>query len=108
LCLALGYSHPDELQQNLTAKQLTEWEAFDRVQPIGGKRMDFYFSFLLMSIHNLAIGIHGKKGAKQFTFEDFLPNWTGKLVEEENEVMGTDEIKNFFMSNFKFQSKKKP
>ena len=107
LCLALGYPHPDQLQQVMTAKQLVEWEAFDRVQPIGGKRMDFYFSYFLMSIYNLAISIHGKKGAKLLEFKDFVPNWVGDIADEEKEIMSAEQIKNLFLSSFKVQPKKK-
>ena len=94
MCLALGYEHPDVLLDVLSAKQIQEWEAFDRVQPIGGKRLDFYFAFLMTSIHNLAISVHGKKGAKQFEFEDFIPNWVG--TKEEPKVMSSGEMKQWW------------
>lgn len=94
MCLALGYTHPDELLDAMTAEQMDEWEAFNRIQPIGGQRLDFYFAYLMTSIHNLAISIHAKKGTKHFELEDFLPNWAG--VEKEQQVMSNDEMKAFW------------
>lgn len=92
------------LLDELTQKQMMEWEAFDRVQPIGGKRWDFYFAQLLMNINNLAISIHGKKGSKQFKLEDFIPNWTGE-TEKPKEMSGTD-IKQWFKAFAKGHNKK--
>lgn len=74
---------------------MDEWEAFNRIQPIGARRMDVYFSQLMTAIYNIAIGFSGSKTAKQFKPEDFLPNWTG--VVDEPEVMGADAMKQFWV-----------
>jgi len=79
---------------DLTAIQMMEWEAFNRVQPIGGERWDFYFAQLMMTITNLTISVHGKQGAKQFKMEDFVPNWTG--IKDEEEEMSAKEMKDFW------------
>lgn len=96
--MALGYAHPDYLLEDLSAEQVTEWEAFNRIQPIGAKRMDFYFSYLMTAIHNIAVGFSGSKDAKQFKMEDFVPNWTGIEKEEESDVMSAEEMKDFWKS----------
>ena len=95
--MALGYEHPDFLLEKLTAKQITEWEAFNRIQPIGSRRMDFYFAQIMTSLHNIAIGFSGSKNIKQFTLEDFVPNWTGIEEEEQVVVMSAEKMKQFFV-----------
>ena len=75
------------------------------VQPIGGKGVDFYFAYTMMTLHNLAVSIHGKSGAKQFKLEDFIPKWAGAEETQEN-VMSADDIKSFFV-NFNEQLDKK-
>jgi len=70
---------------------MAEWEAYDKVQPIGAKRNDFYFAYAMMSLYNLMISAHGKKGSKQTKFEDFYPNWTGE--KEEPQPMSTEQMK---------------
>lgn len=82
---------------------MMEWEAFDKVQPIGGKRWDFYFARILMTLTNIAVASHGKKGSKLFDLKDFWPNWTGE--EDEPEVMAEDEIKKFFIEFAKEHNK---
>ena len=93
--MALGFTHPDQLLEELTGEQILEWEAFNRIQPIGARRFDFYHTYLMMSLHNIAVGFSGNKTAKQFKFEDFIPNWTG--IETEPEVMAAEDIKRFFV-----------
>lgn len=93
--MALGYPHPDYLLEDLSAKQVTEWEAYNRIQPVGARRSDFYFSYLMTAVHNIAVGFSGNKNAKQFKIEDFIPNWTG--IEEEPEVMPVDAMKQFWI-----------
>lgn len=80
----------------LTSKQISEWQAFDRISPIGQERDDFHFSFLASLITNLAIRIHGKEGAKLTSVEDFRFEW-GK-TEEDNQEQLAEEIKRVFMS----------
>lgn len=73
---------------------MQEWEAFNRIQPIGRQRDDFYFAYLMASIHNIAIAIHAKKGTKQFEIKEFLPNWLGE--QEQKEAMTVDQMKQFW------------
>jgi hypothetical protein len=102
--LALGYEHPDFLLNVLTAQQISEWEAFNRIQPIGSERYDFYFAQLMTTFHNIAVGFSGSKTAKQFEMKDFIPNWTG--IEEEPEVMSPEEIKQFWITFAENHNKK--
>lgn len=59
----------------LTSEQVSEWEAYDRLDPIGEWREDFRMASLQTTIFNLALQIHGKKGAKLAEVKDFLPEW---------------------------------
>lgn len=59
----------------LTSEQLSEWEAYDRLDPIGGWREDFRWAHALSTITNLAISIHSKKGTKYTTISDFMLEW---------------------------------
>jgi hypothetical protein len=67
----------------LTSVQISEWEAYDRIDPVGTWREDFRMAFLSSLITNLTISVHGKKGAKQTTLMDFMPKWeqTGEVGE---------------------------
>jgi hypothetical protein len=67
----------------LTSKQLSEWEAYDRLDPIGTWREDFRMAYLSSLITNLVISVHGKSGAKTTSPIDFLPDWD----EQRSEVM---------------------
>lgn len=75
---------------------MDEWEAFNRLQPIGQRRNDVYFSILMSTLFNIAHAFSGSKQAKQFKAEDFVPNWMGS-EEEDVDVMSPDQIKNFFI-----------
>lgn len=55
-----------------------EWEAYDRLDPIGSVRDDWLHAHLACLITNLAIAIHGKKSARRSQPKDFLPNWSGE------------------------------
>ena len=59
----------------LTGVQLSEWEAYDRLDPVGEWRDDFRMAFLASLITNLGIQIHGKQGTKLTEFTDFMPEW---------------------------------
>jgi hypothetical protein len=66
----------------LTSWQISEWEAYDKLDPIGTWRDDFRFACLSSMITNLAISIHGKEGTKMTSPMEFLPDWSGDRKEE--------------------------
>jgi hypothetical protein len=85
--------------------QLSEWEAYDRIDPIGTWREDFRMAYLCSLVTNLVISVHGKKGAKTTNVIDFMPEWgkheedkvieSGKsLAEQIKEVFGSIAKKN--------------
>lgn len=99
LCEQIGCPHPDYLYTYLTSSQITEWMAYDRISPIGGKRLDFHFAHLLSSIFNIASSIHSeKKTTTKVT--DFIPIWEGedKAKELDKNSMSSEEILQFFQN----------
>ena len=65
----------------LTSVQLSEWEAYGRLDPIGEWRADFRMAYLCTIVTNIARKVHGEKGAKMAVPLDFIPEW-GKEDEE--------------------------
>ncbi len=71
LCLELGFPHPDHLLDELSGRQLREWEMYYQKKPFG-TQMGFYQSGMISSV--LAnINRDSKKTPKAFTVEDFVP-----------------------------------
>jgi len=59
----------------LSSPQLSEWEAYDRLEPIGEWRADFRTATLISAVVNLAKSIWGKEGGKMTSPTDFMPKW---------------------------------
>ena len=88
---------------NLTSVQLSEWEAYDRFDPVGSWRDDFRLAYLNSLITNLTIGVHGKKGAKHTSPMDFMLEWgEGK---KEPKTQSVEEMKEILMAFAKRQNK---
>jgi hypothetical protein len=74
------------LLDNLTHKQIQEWEAYDRIDPIGTWRDDFRMAKLASLIENIAYNVYFRKPGedpKWVTPEDEMPNWSGDKKKEE-------------------------
>lgn len=67
----LGYAHPDIMLNELTSSQITEWMAYDRLEPLNMGEMGW--AILCSVASNIAISIHGKKGSKYTKPIDFMP-----------------------------------
>ena len=78
----------------LTSDQLSEWEAYDRLDPIGTWREDYRMAYIAAILTNLTIAVHGKKGAKQAELRSFMPNWSGE--EEYKAPQSVEEMKEVF------------
>ncbi len=59
----------------LTAFQISEWEAYDRIDPLGTWMENYRLAYLSSLLTNLTISTHGKKGAKFTTPMDFMLDW---------------------------------
>lgn len=67
---------------HLSSFQISEWEAFDRIDPIGSWREDFRMAYTAAILTNLTIAVNGKKGAKLSVPFDFMPKWDSDGVVE--------------------------
>ncbi len=61
-----------ELLERIDSRELTEWEAYERVAgPVGDERLDHLFAMLQATIVNVNRG----KNQKASESAQFLPNW---------------------------------
>ena len=73
----------------ITSEQLAEWEAYDKIDPIGTWREDYRLAVLDALIVNIVSKLYAKKGhtPKEVVPMDFMPNWTGeKRIERKQSV----------------------
>jgi len=84
--------------EQLTAGEIAEWEAYDRLDPIGDGRTDLHFAILMSQITNLFIGAYGKKGAKITKPEDYIIDWSGGGQEKDAVQQSVDDMKSFMLS----------
>jgi hypothetical protein len=64
----------------LTSKQVSEWLAYDRLDPIGEYRNDSRFAIVCSTITNIARSIWGKNGSKMTLISDFMPQYEQKQI----------------------------
>ena len=88
----------------LTSKQLSEWEAYDRLDPIGTWRDDFRMSFMASLLTNLTIKVNGGKGAALTDVKDFLLDWSGDL--KIGKQQSVEEMKVILLQIAKDQNRK--
>ena len=90
----------------LTSYQISEWEAFDKIDPIGEWRADFRGAKVESLILNLVQSIFAKKGAQPTTTTalDFMPNWTGE--EDDPKVQSVEEQKRILLDIAGSQNKR--
>jgi hypothetical protein len=71
--LALGCT-VDELLGRVTSRELTEWMAYERLEPFGEWRADLRAALVAMVMANAWRG----KDQKAFTIEDFMLKFDGE------------------------------
>lgn len=59
----------------LTSYQLSEWEAYDRLDPIGEDRADFRIARLISVVENIARTVWGEEGVEMTIPADYMPEW---------------------------------
>ena len=91
-------------KKGLTLKQLQEWEAMDRIDPVGSWRDDFRMAVLASTVENLAIAIYGKKGTKLSVPMDFMPDWSGEIKEVEKQT--PQQMREILLAMARSQNKK--
>jgi hypothetical protein len=76
LCLRLGYPHPDYLTPYLSASQLTDWIAFNKLHNLHYNRDDAFWTQHLAMYY----AAHLPKGESAKTPDEFVP-WYDKWDE---------------------------
>jgi hypothetical protein len=95
----------------LTADQLNEWEAADRLDPIGEWRADFRMAELASVVTNIAIKWGaGKKKVKLAELMDFMPQWdvkTGKDPKQQSMEEMRQALQNIYEHSLQVQQRKR-
>ena len=92
----------------LTSRQISEWEAYDRLDPIGTWREDFRVAQLLSMMLNIVNNIYAQKGhtPKNLTPLDFMPDWSGDGRYQEPKKQSVEEMKQVMLALASTQNKK--
>ena len=93
--------------EDITSAQLSEWEAFDRIDPIGKFRDEIMIANFEALILNIVNKLYAKKGVipKLVSPMDFMPDWSGVLKKDEGK-QSIEEMKRTLMSFAKDQNKR--
>ena len=67
-----------QLLENLDSRELTEWAAYDLIEPFGPWRADLRAGIVASTVANALRG----KGSRAYDPTDFLPDFSGKPSEE--------------------------
>ena len=59
----------------ITSAELSEWEAYDRIDPIGEWRQDFRMAIMASLVTNSFRAAYGKEGIEMSTPEEFMPKY---------------------------------
>jgi len=93
----------------LSSRQISEWEAYDRLDPIGSWREDFRFAQLMSLLVNIVTRIFAPKGhtPKNVSPLDFMPQW-GDFADFkiEKPQQSVEEMKQILLSIASSQNKK--
>lgn len=85
----------------LTARQVSEWEEFNKLEPLGSYKMDFMFAQLCNLILILAHSMGGNRHVRS-KIQDFMPWWFTQYLPGKGNKMGgrmsTDELKKNLMA----------
>lgn len=75
----------------LTARQLADWEAYDKIEPVGQYRTDHMMGMLCSLIKDSLTSIFGKKGNKPKPTHPWT--WAYWMEEDYNKVKEEQEKK---------------
>lgn len=94
----------------LTSIQLSEWEAYDTLDPIGTWREDYRTASLEALVVNIVQSLYHKEGEvpKSTSVVDFMPIWDkeSRKVAEVTERQSVTDMKEILMSIANSQNKK--
>ena len=75
--------------EQITSAELSELQAYYRLEPFEEQRADFRIALVCSVLQNIALSVWGKKGAKMTSPSDFMPQWWG---DDEDASYGTPEV----------------
>jgi hypothetical protein len=90
----------------LTSKQLSEWEAYDRLDPVGKWRDDFRLAYLSSLLTNLTVSVYGKKGAVMTNPIDFMLDWDVEGEGKQPKQQSVEEMKQILLGFARSQNRK--
>lgn len=70
MSLALGFPHPRYLRDCLTSQDITDWLAYEALEPFGASREDVRSGLMVSMYYNA----HRKNGSPTKAWYDFFPN----------------------------------
>lgn len=82
----------------MTLAQIQEWEAYDRLDPVGSWREDIRLAYLSSLVTNLVISVHGKRNSKLTKVEDFMLIWDEEARKLKQSGQSTEEMKDILLS----------
>jgi hypothetical protein len=80
---------------HLTSEQLSEWQAYNKINPIDTSwRKELQMAQLISLIHNVVNAIYCAEGSQPIntTAKDFMPNWDGENEVPEVKKSSPEEI----------------
>ena len=85
--------------EQLTSRQISEWEAYDTLDPIGSWRDEFRTARIESLLLNIVNHLFAKDGTTPQLLEaiDFIPDWTGER-EPKTKKQSVEEMKQALMS----------
>jgi hypothetical protein len=95
-------------RKGLNSVQLSEWEVYDKLDPIGTWREDFRFAKLTALIQNIVSSLYAQKGEipKMISPSDEMPDWTGERKEELEQEQSVAQMKSILLGIAHNQNKK--
>lgn len=86
--------------------QISEWEAYDKIDPIGTWRSDYRMANLMSFLSNMVNAIYATKNASPELRGpmDFMPDWSGDRPKIKKQSV--DVMKDMFLTIAKDQNKK--
>lgn len=77
----------------LTSAQLSEWEAFNRLEPVGEFRRDYRIATLTSIIYNFASSFGGKSGKRVVSKPQDFMLWLDQPEKGSEKEQSVDEMK---------------
>jgi hypothetical protein len=78
----------EELLGVISSRELSEWMAFDQVEPIGGRRGDLQAGVVAATVAN----VNRAKGQRAYDVTDFVPEYGRKAETMDADALVTQQL----------------